>query len=267
MTIRNRAAAAAVVLLLSGFANAQRSSGPGTGAARVSGRIVDPSGTPVPNAQVSLRFAPPGQTNAVARTGEDGTFTFRGEPLKCEVTVESPGFKTAVKTVGAGTGGEIDFGDIVLQIGVGRGVAVEVVAPPMLTVVGIGGTIAWLSAAHLAILPQRTVKTADDGTPVEFQGALLTDVLAEVDRPTGEKFHSTSASYCVVVEGKDGYRATFAWAELDSTFMDKPVYLVTQRGGKPLPETDGPFQLVVPGEKRAARWVRQVTVLRIQRAS
>jgi hypothetical protein len=71
----------------------------------------------------------------------------------------------------------------------------------------------------------------------------------------------------MLVEAKDGYRATFAWAELDSTFMDKAVYVVTNRDGKLLSEKDGPFQLVVPGEKRSARWVRQVPALRIRQAN
>ena len=69
------------------------------------------------------------------------------------------------------------------------------------------------------------------------------------------------------MEAKDGYRATFAWAELDSTFADKAVYVVTKRDGKPLSEKEGPFRLVAPGEKRAARWVRQVTALRIRHAN
>jgi hypothetical protein len=37
--------------------------------------------------------------------------------------------------------------------------------------------------------------------------------------------------------------------------------------GTALSDKDGPFQLVVPGEKRAARWVRQVTALKIRRAN
>jgi len=111
------------------------------------------------------------------------------------------------------------------------------------------------------------VKAIDHGNPATFEGVLLTDVLAKVDLPLGEKFHSTGASYYLVVEAKDGYRATFAWAELDSTFMDKSVYLATKRDGKPLSDKDGPFQLVAPGEKRAARWVRQVTALRIRQAN
>ncbi len=136
-----------------------------------------------------------------------------------------------------------------------------------LVVQGIGGKIVTLSGADLSNLPQQTVKAVDHGTPATFEGVLLMDVLAKVDLPLGEKFHSTGASYYLAVEAKDGYRAVFAWAELDSTFMDKTVYLVTKRDGKPLSDKDGPFQLVAPGDKRAARWVRQVTALRIRQAN
>ena len=139
--------------------------------------------------------------------------------------------------------------------------------PATLVVQGIGGTSATLSVSDSSKLPQQTVKVTDHGTPATFEGVLLTDVLAKVDLPVGEKFHSTGASYCMVVEAKDGYRARFAWAELDSTFMEKFVYVVTKRDGKPLSEKDGPFQLVVPGEKRSARWVRQVTALKINQAN
>jgi hypothetical protein len=139
--------------------------------------------------------------------------------------------------------------------------------PAMLTVQGIGGTSASLSVSDLSNLPHQTVKATDHGTPATFEGVLLTDVLAKVDLPLGEKFHSTGASYYMVVEAKDGYRATFAWAELDSTFMDKAIYVVTKRDGKQLSENDGPFQLVVPGEKRSARWVRQLTALKIRQAN
>ena len=139
--------------------------------------------------------------------------------------------------------------------------------PATLVIQGIGGTSAVLSVSDLSKLPQQTVKVVDHGTPATFEGVLLTDVLAKVDLPLGEKFHGTGASYYMVVEARDGYRAVFAWAELDSGFMDKSVYVATKRDGKPLSEKDGPFQLVAPGEKRAARWVRQVTALKIRQAN
>jgi len=136
--------------------------------------------------------------------------------------------------------------------------------PASILVEGIGGPDFMFSAAELAALDQRTITATEHGTPVTFQGVLLTDVLGKVATPTGEKFHKTAASYYVVAEGRDGYGAVFAWAELDSTFNDKAIYVVTKRDGKPLSEQDGPFQLVIPGEKRNARWVRQLKLLRIE---
>lgn len=67
--------------------------------------------------------------------------------------------------------------------------------PAVLTVQGIGGTSATLSISDLSKLPQKTVNTMDHETPVTFEGVLLTDVLAKIDLPTGEKLHSTAASY------------------------------------------------------------------------
>jgi hypothetical protein len=141
------------------------------------------------------------------------------------------------------------------------------IGPATITVTGIGSKSVTLSVSDLSNLPHQTVKATDQGTPATFEGVLLRDVLAEVDLPLGEKFHSTGASYYVVVEAKDGYRAVFAWAEIDSTFMNKSVYVVTKRDGRPISDKDGPLQLVVPGEKRNARWVRQVTALRIRQAN
>ena len=140
-------------------------------------------------------------------------------------------------------------------------------APATLLVEGVGGATATLSVSDLAKMPRQTVKVTDHGTPAAFEGVRLADVLAKVALPVGEKYHTTAASYYLLVEARDGYRAVFAWAELDPSFLDKSIYVVTERDGKPLPDKEGPFQLVAPGEKRAARWVRQVTGLKIRQAN
>jgi hypothetical protein len=141
------------------------------------------------------------------------------------------------------------------------------IGPVTLTVTGIGGKSIELTVADLASFPQHTIKAAEHGVPVSFDGVLLKDVLSRVELPIGDDFHKTAASYYLVVEAADGYRAVFAWAELDATFMEKPVYLVVRRDGKPLPAAEGPFEVVAPGEKRNARWVHQVTALTIRQAS
>jgi DMSO/TMAO reductase YedYZ molybdopterin-dependent catalytic subunit len=47
---------------------------------------------------------------------------------------------------------------------------------------------------------------------------------------------------------------------------DKTVLLAFSRDGAPLDAAAGPLRIVVPDEKRQARWVRQVTELEVVRA-
>jgi hypothetical protein len=187
------------------------------------------------------------------------------------LNVESPGFATIVKTIHVGAEKEFKAGDMVLSVANSSAVEFE----RTVVVQGIGGTSATISMADLAKLPQQTLRTTDRGTPVTFRGVLLADVLSKVATPTGEVqivtgtfgvwCHPTAALYDVLVQGNDGSRAVFDWAELAPRFTDRAVYLVTERDGKPLPDKDGPFQLVAPGEK--TRWVRQVFALTIGRVN
>ena len=71
----------------------------------------------------------------------------------------------------------------------------------------------------------------------------------------------------LLVVAADGYRVVFAIPGVDQTLTDRKVYLVTQRDGHPLSEKEGPFRIVVPDEKRPARWISQVTALKVQQAN
>ena len=139
--------------------------------------------------------------------------------------------------------------------------------PQTLTVQGLDGTSAVFTVADLAKLPQHTMQVMDHVTPATFEGVALNDILAKVTLPAGEKYHKSATSYYLLVEAKDGYKALYAWAELDSSFMDKPVYVAIQRDGKPLSDKEGPFRIVAPGEKRPARWAWGVVALKINRAN
>src|ERR1051326_6830334 len=114
-----------------------------------------------------------------------------------------------------------------------RPLSIVEVVPATVTVIGVTGKPVFLTEFDLKKLPQRTIKTTAGGNQATFEGGLLIGVLATTDLPTGERFHSTAASYYLLAEAKDDYRAVFAWAELASTFMDKAVYVVTERDGKP----------------------------------
>ncbi len=70
----------------------------------------------------------------------------------------------------------------------------------------------------------------------------------------------------LLVQTEDGYRVVFALPELDSTFRDSEILLADCRDGKPLEGTDGRLRLIIPHEKRYARWVRQIVAMSICRA-
>jgi hypothetical protein len=75
------------------------------------------------------------------------------------------------------------------------------------------------------------------------------------------------AASSVLVEAADKYQVVFALPELDSLFTDRVILLADTCDGKPLPEKNGPLQIIVPDEKRHARWVRQVKSLTIVHAA
>jgi DMSO/TMAO reductase YedYZ molybdopterin-dependent catalytic subunit len=101
---------------------------------------------------------------------------------------------------------------------------------------------------------------------VEFEGVALGLILQKAGVESGKDLRGPAVSKYLVVEAADGYRAVFALPELDEAFTDLPVILADKRDGKPLSEKEGPLRVVVPHEKRGARWVRMVTALTIQKA-
>ena len=91
-----------------------------------------------------------------------------------------------------------------------------------------------------------------------FGGVALIDLLARAGVPSGDDLEDKDLTKIVLVTGADGYQVSFALAELDSAFTDRVVLVADSKDGKPLPANAAPYQIVVPGEKRPARWVRQV---------
>jgi hypothetical protein len=62
----------------------------------------------------------------------------------------------------------------------------------------------------------------------------------------------------VLVEGRDGYPATFSLAELMGELGNRPVWLALDEDGKALSGTEGPVKLIVPDDQKPARWVHAV---------
>lgn len=137
-------------------------------------------------------------------------------------------------------------------------------------VLNVGGEVARplkLSAADLAKLPRQTVSAKDhDGKTATFEGVALVEVLRLAGVEFGEKLRGKSLALFLVVDAADGYRAVFALPELDPAFNDQTIILADRRDGKALTEAEGQWRIVVPNEKRQARWVRRVVALTVRRA-
>jgi DMSO/TMAO reductase YedYZ molybdopterin-dependent catalytic subunit len=124
-----------------------------------------------------------------------------------------------------------------------------------------------LSALEIAKLPRQSVEAkSHDGAVSKYDGVALIELLAKAGVPVGKDLRGKATALYLVVEAADEYRAVFALAELDPAFTDRVILLADRRDGKPLSAREGPFQIIVPGEKKHARWVRQVMKLRVGRA-
>jgi hypothetical protein len=125
------------------------------------------------------------------------------------------------------------------------------------------GTRVNISAAEIAALPRQETSVEDHGRRVKFEGVPLRLVLNKAGVALGNSLHGKRLSSCLLVEAADGYRVVIALPELDPGFTDRVILLADREDGHPLDSKQGPFRIIVPGEKRMARCVRQVTVLKI----
>jgi hypothetical protein len=138
-------------------------------------------------------------------------------------------------------------------------------AAPALKIFGAPDGRASLSASDFAALPRLKVDAVDhDGRKAAFEGWALGDVLALTGLPRGKDLRGAALAVSVLAAAADGYRVVFALSELDPSVTDKVVLLADRRDGAPLGPAEGPWRVVVPSEKRPARWIRQVVSFAIQ---
>ena len=96
-----------------------------------------------------------------------------------------------------------------------------------------------------------------------YSGVPVRDLLARAGVEFGEKLRGRGLRLAVLVRCRDHYDVVFALAEFDDAFNGRTILLADLEDGKPLPPAQGPLRLVVPGDKRVARWARMVTSLEV----
>ena len=123
---------------------------------------------------------------------------------------------------------------------------------------------ATLTVERLRSLTAReAVVTERDGNTATYQGAWLGDVLDLGCDSTARLDKHGTLRAVVKVTAMDGFVAVVAMAEAVDAFSAHPVLLAWGRSGQPLSERHGPLQLVVPGDLKPGRNVRQVKVLEV----
>jgi hypothetical protein len=150
-----------------------------------------------------------------------------------------------------------------VTLGVGLVAQAAQTATATLVVGGAVKTPLTLTAADLAKMPRTTVTIPEDGTDVHYEGVLLAEILKRAGAPVGAALRGKALASYLLCEAKDGYRVVFALAEFDPDFSDNPIIVADTRDGKPLFESQGPFRIMAPRDKKAARGIRMLTKLTV----
>lgn len=118
---------------------------------------------------------------------------------------------------------------------------------------------------ELAALPRHKCTVKDrSGKSVEYEGPLLSDMLAKSGVVLGHDLRGKRMTEVAVAEAPDGYRVVFALPELDPDFVEQTILLADRRDGKALDDKEGPYKIVTPREKRPTRGIRNVSKISIQ---
>jgi len=131
---------------------------------------------------------------------------------------------------------------------------------------GLAGETAQLSAADIAALPHQAVTLQLEGKTEPCDAVPLSLILAKVGAPQGKALRGPEMADVIEVGAADGYHVALALAEADSLMRgEDQLFLADRCAGAPMAPPEGPFRLVVIGDKRPARSARQVTSITLLR--
>lgn len=118
--------------------------------------------------------------------------------------------------------------------------------------------------SDLANMPRSSTSAAlHDEKPSLWEGVAISELLQRAGAPAGKQLRGREMTKFVRVTATDGYQVVFSLTELDAAFGDRKVLLVDRQDGRPLSQKDGPLRLVVAGDERPARWVREVQTIEV----
>jgi hypothetical protein len=231
--------------------------------------VIDQSGAAIAQAQIEVG---PRQENSPQKVKTDalGHASVRLKPGEYTLSISAQGFTTSAQPLSVSDRGATNAANhlVKVMLEVGRSSGPEVIYPPdSLVVSDAHHSPVVLSPADFRALPHITIKVHNGHTNAEesYSGVLLETLLAKANARVGKEFRKDALRSYLLASGTDGYSVLLSLAEVDSTFHVGQVIVADTRDGQPLGKY-GPFQLIVPGDNRPARWVHNLSSIQLQQA-
>lgn len=134
-----------------------------------------------------------------------------------------------------------------------------------LSVTGEVKTPLLLTSSDFQSLERTEVTAKDrDGKEHRYAGVPLTVILRKAGATLGGELRGENLSKYIIAKAGDGYEVLFSLAEVDAEFSGRTILVADSVDGTPLPQGVGPFRLVIPDEKRPARWIRELKSIEIR---
>jgi hypothetical protein len=123
-------------------------------------------------------------------------------------------------------------------------------------------------SVEIGRLPHTAIAVEGQGGRTrKFSGVALCDLLESAGVELGGEQRPAALTTYLWVEGSDGFRVLFSGAEVHRLIGAGEVLLADSEDGQAIPKSDGPYRLVVVGDKVHARWMRQVRALYVIQAA
>jgi DMSO/TMAO reductase YedYZ molybdopterin-dependent catalytic subunit len=145
---------------------------------------------------------------------------------------------------------------------------VAVLRAQNLTIAGDVAKPLTLTKADLAAMPRTSATFNDEGAETKYEGVLLYDILKQAGAPLDKQLMGKALATYLLAEARDGYQVVYALADIDPNFGANKILVADTVNGKPLFDYQGPFRLVVPGDKKGARSIRmleKISVVRLRK--
>ena len=231
--------------------------------------VSDQSGTGISQAQITIVPRPENFPERV-KTDAKGHASLSLKSGEYVLSISAQGFTMAVQPfmVSNRPGADCIAEEIKVTLKIGTTGSPTIIYPPdSLVVSDPYHAPVVFSPADFRALPHITINVHNGHTNAEenYSGVPLETLLAKANAPVGKEFRKEALRTYLLASGTDGYSVLLSLAEVDSTFHAAQVIVADTREGQPLGK-NGPFQLIVPGDSRPARWVHNLNSIQLQQA-